>query len=282
MPNRIDAHHHLWHFDPQQYPWIGDRMHVLRHDFLPPDLHKEMIAAGITGSIAVQARQTIEETQWLLQLAEQNDFIKGVVGWVPLADDEVALVLDQFVHRHPKLRAIRHVLQDEPDENHILREDFNRGIRELTRHNLTYDILIFERHLPQTIKFVDRYPNQKFVVDHLAKPRVKYKAISPWREHIHELAKRPNVYCKLSGLATEADHQHWTEQQLHPYMETVLSAFGPKRLMFGSDWPVCLLAITYQRWVHIVESFLTAQLSPSEQQHVWSQTAVEAYRLNTE
>lgn len=253
-------------------------MTVLRHDFLPPDLHKEMAASGIAASVAVQARQTVEETNWLLSLAEQNDFMKGVVGWVPLTGPDVGSILEQ-VAAHPKLRGVRHVLQDEPDENHILRADFNRGIRELSRHNLTYDILIFERHLPQTIRFVDQYPNQKFVVDHLAKPRVKFKAISPWDEHMRELAKRPNVYCKISGLATEADHKHWTEEQLRPYLDTVLSAFGAKRVMFGSDWPVCLLAVAYQRWVSIVEK-VAASLSSSEKQQLWAQTAVEAYGLN--
>jgi L-fuconolactonase len=274
---KIDAHHHLWKFDPQEYPWIDEHLSALRHDFLPTDLHKTISTAGITGTIAVQARQSIEETTWLLDLASKNDFIKGVVGWVPLADDEVDLVLNQFA-RHSKLCGIRHVLQDESDENHILREDFNRGIRELSRHRFAYDILIFERHLPQTIRFVDQHPNQTFVLDHLAKPRVKYHAISPWREHIHELAKRPNVYCKISGLATEANHQRWTEAQLLPYMDTVLSAFTPKRLMFGSDWPVCLLALTYQRWVEIVGKWASS-LSVTEQQRLWAETAIEAYNL---
>jgi L-fuconolactonase len=236
-----------------------------------------MTAAGINESVAVQARQTVEETRWLLELAGQNDFMKGVVGWVPLADPKVGAVLDEFA-ANPKLRGVRHVLQDEPDENHILREDFNRGIRELARHNLTYDILIFERHLPQTIRFVDQHPKQIFVVDHLAKPRVKYKAISPWREHMQELAKRDNVYCKISGLATEADHKNWTEAQLDPYIDAVLSAFGPRRVMFGSDWPVCLLAVSYGRWVDIAGR-ATAKLSTHEQQRFWSGTAVEAYGL---
>jgi L-fuconolactonase len=249
----------------------------LRRDFLPSELHKEMSGSGISGAIAVQARQTLEETRWLLELAGQNDFMKGVVGWVPLADPNVGAIIEQFA-ANPKLRGIRHVLQDEPDENHILREDFNRGIRQFVRHNLTYDILIFERHLPQTIRFVDQYPNQKFVVDHLAKPRVKFKALSPWRENIQELAKRENVYCKVSGLATEADHHSWTEEQLQPYIDTVLSAFGSKRVMFGSDWPVCLLALSYQRWVKIVEK-AAMSLSESEQQQLWSESAIEAYRL---
>jgi len=274
---KIDAHHHLWKFDAKEYGWIDEEMRVLRRDFLPSDLHKETAAAGISGAVAVQARQTVEETRWLLELAGQNAFMKGVVGWVPMIDPKVGAVIEKFA-ANSKLRGIRHVLQDEPDENHILRADFNRGIRELARHKLTYDILIFERHLPQTIRFVDQYPDQKFVVDHLAKPRVRYKAISPWREHMHELAKRPNVYCKISGLATEADHKKWTEEQLQPYIDTVLEAFGAKRAMFGSDWPVCLLAIGYQRWVSIVGK-ATAKFSITEQQRLWAETAVEAYGL---
>ena len=203
--------------------------------------------------------------------------MNGVVGWVPLTDPKVGAVLESFAGR-PKLRAVRHVLQDEADENYILRVDFNRGIRELARYNLTYDILIFERHLPQTIRFVDQHPNQKFVVDHLAKPRVKFDSTIPWREHMYELAKRPNVYLKISGLATEADHQNWTEEQLRPYLDVVLKAFGPKRIMFGSDWPVCLLAIDYRRWVSTVEK-LAAPLSATEQQDLWAGTAMVAYGL---
>ena len=274
---KIDSHHHLWRFDADEYGWIDDRMEVLRHDFLPQDLHKEMMACGIGGAVAVQARQTVEETNWLLREAEQNSFMKGVVGWVPLTDPTLGEILEQ-VSAHPKLRGVRHVLQDEPDDNYILRDDFNRGIGELRRYNLTYDILIFERHLPQTIRFVDQHPNQKFVLDHLAKPRIKVEEISPWDQHMHELAKRPNVYCKISGLATEADHSHWTDEQLRPYIDAVIRAFGPKRVMFGSDWPVCLLAVSYQRWVSSVEKFASS-LSPSEQQYLWAQTAIEAYGI---
>jgi len=275
--HRIDSHHHLWEFSSQEYGWINEDMGVLRHNFLPSNIYKEMAAAGISASIAVQARQTVEETRWLLDLANQNDFIKGVVGWAPLTDPNVGSVFEQLAV-HPKLRAVRHVIQDEPDDNYILRSDFNRGIKELAHHNLTYDILIFERHLPQTIRFVDQHPNQKFVVDHLAKPRVKDRSLSPWREQIHELAKRPNVYCKISGLATEADLNHWTGDQLHPYIGNVLNAFTPKRVMFGSDWPVCLLALPYQRWVAIVEKMIAA-FSIAEQQQFWADTAIEAYGL---
>jgi L-fuconolactonase len=271
---KIDSHHHLWRFNPDEYSWLVD---PIRRDFLPADLQRELSSASIDAAITVQARQTLEETRWLLELAAQNDFIKGVVGWVPLIAPNIAATLEQF-SAHPKLRAVRHVLHDEPDDNYILRPDFNRGISLLAHHKLAYDILIFERHLPQTIRFVDQHPNQIFVLDHLAKPRLKLNEISPWRENISELAKRPNVSCKLSGLATEADHANWTTAQLRPYMDTVLDAFGPKRLMFGSDWPVCLLAVTYQRWAEIVQAFI-AQLSTTEQQRIWSETALAAYNL---
>ncbi|MGH9584811.1 MAG: amidohydrolase family protein [Bryobacteraceae bacterium] len=274
---KIDAHHHFWKYDPAEYGWIGPRMSAIQRDFLPEDLRKEIAGAGINGVISVQARQTLQETSWLLELADENDFVQGAVGWAPLTNPSVARMLEQLASR-PKLRAIRHVLHDEPDDDYMLREDFNRGIRALQPLGLAYDILIFERHLLQTIQFVDRHPNQVFIVDHLAKPRVKSREISPWRESMRELARRPNVYCKISGLATEADYADWTEEQLRPYMETVLHAFGPRRTMFGSDWPVCLVAVEYRRWAHIVAGAVS-ELSPSEQERFWSGTATEAYRL---
>jgi L-fuconolactonase len=274
---KIDSHHHLWNFNAREYDWISDRMPALRRNFTPDDWKSEAAKAGLDYSVAVQARQTLEETTFLLHAAAGHPFIKGVVGWVPLTDLDVHMDLERF-SADAKLRGVRHVLQDEPDDNYILRDDFNRGIRALRKFDLAYDILIFERHLPQTIQFVDKHPDQRFIVDHLAKPRVKYNALSPWRENMFELAKRRNVYCKISGLATEADHANWTAQQLRPYMDVVLQAFGPRRVMFGSDWPVCLLALSYQRWATLAaEEF--SRLSASEQAWVWSGTAVEAYKL---
>jgi L-fuconolactonase len=225
----------------------------------------------------VQARQTIAETSWLLDLAEQDDFIRGVVGWVPLTSDAVRADLELFTDR-PKLKAVRHVLQDEPDENYVLRPDFNRGVRLLREFGLAYDVLIFERHLPQSIAFVDGHPGQTFVLDHVAKPRVRDGLLAPWRERMNDLAKRPNVYCKLSGLATEADPRAWTPGQLAPYMSVALDAFGPRRLMFGSDWPVCLLATGYARWLDVVRDFVSP-LSPDERSRIMGGTAAEAYGL---
>ncbi len=274
---KIDSHQHFWRYTPREYGWINDQMTVIRRDFLPNDLRAEMLSAGIDAAVSVQASQTLEETRWLLQLSAENDFIKGVVGWVPLIDANVDEGLAELKSRR-KLVGIRHVLHDEPDDFYMLRDDFNRGIDKLKPFGLPYDILIFERHLPQTIEFVDRHEGQVFIVDHLAKPRVKASELSPWRENLHELAKRPNVYCKLSGLATEADYRDWTAGQLKPYIDTVLAAFGPARIMFGSDWPVCLLAAGYKQWVDLVAN-ATSSLSQSDQQRIWAETAVEAYRL---
>lgn len=273
----IDSHHHFWKYTTDEYGWIDDSMKVIRRDFLPADLEKEIKAAGIDGVVSVQARQTLEENRFLLDFARQNDFIKGVVGWVPLTDANVKGSLEQFADK-PKAKGVRHVLQGEADDRYMLRADFNRGIALLRDLGLVYDILIFERHLPQTLQFVDRHPNQVFVLDHIAKPRIKDGYLSPWQTNIVQLAHRPNVYCKLSGMVTEADYQNWTEEQLTPYIDTVISAFGPKRVMFGSDWPVCLVACPYGRWVEVIKRRI-GQLSETEQQRILGETAIEAYKL---
>ena len=275
---KLDSHHHFWNYDPIQHGWMNDDMQALRRDFLPPDLKHELDTAGIDGAVSVQARQSLEETDWLLAIAEKNDFIRGVVGWVPLTQPNVRDDLARFADK-PKLRAVRHVIQDEPDQDYILRDDFNRGIETLGDFGLAYDILIFERHLPQTVRFVDRHPALVFILDHVAKPRIKEDLLSPWRENISQLAERDNVYCKLSGMATEADYRQWTEEQLMPYMEIVLDAFGPERLMFGSDWPVCLVACGYERWLGVVQRFIS-KLSAAEQEAILGGTAAEAYRLH--
>jgi L-fuconolactonase len=274
--HRIDAHQHFWKYDPAQYGWIAENMSVIRRDFLPEHLASEMKVAEIDGSIAVQAAGP-GETEWLLELAKAWDFIVGVVGWVPLTDPRVGNEIGRLA-QNTKLRGLRHVVQDEPDPNYILRDDFNTGIRQVTEAGLVYDILIFERHLLPAIQFVDRHPNQIFVLDHIAKPRIKEDQIAAWRQNIRDLAKRPNVYCKISGMVTEAEWDTWAPEQLTPYIETVIEAFGANRLMFGSDWPVCLLATTYKKWAQVVESALTS-LSVSERQRIWGGTARDAYRL---
>jgi len=274
---QIDSHHHFWRYNADEYGWIDDSKSAIRRDFLPADLTREIQAAGVDGVVSVQARQVEEETKALLDFSDQNDFIRGVVGWVPLIDEKVGRALERFV-KHPKLKAVRHVLHDEADDRYMLREDFNRGIAMLHSFDLVYDILIFEKHLPQTLQFVDRHPDQIFVVDHVAKPLIKDKILSPWQSLIVELSKRPNVYCKVSGMATEADHGNWTEKQLKPYFDTVLHAFGPERLMFGSDWPVCLLACEYVRWHGIVSGWVS-DLSQADRERIMGGTAIEAYGL---
>ncbi len=252
-------------------------MAAIRRNFLPADLKREIDAEGVDGVVSVQARQTVEETEWLLGMAGQNPFIRGVVGWVPLASPQVGGELARFA-ANPNLKAVRHVLHDEPDDNYMLRDDFNEGLSLLGAYGLAYDILIFERHLPQTVQLVDRHQEQVFIVDHIAKPKISRNEVSPWRENIQELAKRQNVYCKMSGLVTEADFKAWTFEQLKVYMDVVLSAFGPQRTMFGSDWPVCLVACEYARWHGIVSDFVSP-LSAAGQQRVLGGTAIEAYKL---
>ncbi len=274
---KIDAHHHFWNYNAGEYAWISGSMGVLRKDYLPETLAPELEAAGIDGVVSVQARQSLKETEWLLDLAAEHDFIKGVVGWVPLVSPEAGRDLDNFAPDH-FLKAVRHVLHDEPGDDYVLRADFNAGVGLLESRHLAYDILIFERHLRQTIQFVDMHPQQIFVLDHLAKPKIKDNEFEPWRKYMRQLAERENVYCKISGMAVEADHQAWTPEQLKPYYEITLEAFGPRRLMFGTDWPVCLLACEYRQWSEIVRGFV-AELSDSEQQRILGETAVEAYHL---
>lgn len=251
-------------------------MAEIRRDFLPSDLANAITAAGIDGVVSVQARQSLNETEWLLHLAQENAFIKGVVGWVDLAASDVGIQLERFV-AGGKLKAVRHVVQAEPDD-FLARGNFNRGIAELRRFGLAYDILIVERQLPQAIAFVDAHPEQRFVLDHLAKPRLRDGVLEPWRRHLRELARRPNVYAKVSGLVTEADYRSWSASQLAPYCDAALEAFGPRRLMFGSDWPVCLVACPYVRWASLVRGYI-GRLSPDEQAWIMGNTASEAYKL---
>ncbi len=273
----IDSHHHLWRYNPRDYDWISDAMRSLRRDFLAEELAKLAFANGVDGTLVVQARQTLEETNWLLDIASSHPLIQGVVGWVPLFAPDLGPVLEK-VASHPKLRGLRHMLQDEADHRFMLSGEFNRGIGLLKDHDLVYDILVYARHLPQTVEFVDMHPQQVFVVDHIAKPRIREGLLSPWTEMIRELARRENVYCKISGLLTEADWQGWNVDQLRPYFDAVLSSFGPRRLMFGSDWPVLTLACDYGKWVQTFQS-LIADLSLEEQERISCGTVREAYRL---
>ncbi|HLH36546.1 MAG TPA: amidohydrolase family protein [Alloacidobacterium sp.] len=277
MFKRVDAHQHFWRYTPDEYSWINEKMQVLRRDFLPAHLAGEITTAGVDASIAVQARQTMEETQWLLKMADEHPYIAGVVGWAPLSSPDFPAQLENL-GSHPKLCGLRHVLQDEPDDRYMLRDDFNRGIRLLKDRNLVYDVLIYARHLPITTQFVDLHPNQPFVLDHLAKPNIRAAELSPWREHLRELARRPHVSCKLSGLITEADWQRWTIGDLRPYVEVALEAFGPYRLLAGSDWPVCTVASGYQQWWQTLTTLLS-HLSVAEQEAILGGNAIRVYGL---
>jgi L-fuconolactonase len=278
MTQRIDAHHHLWRYAKEEYGWIGLGMEAIARDFLPHDLERALASSGIRGSVAVQARQTIEETEWLLSLAEESQMIRGVVGWAPIASPEFPEIIERWKH-FKKLKGLRHVVQDEPDDEFLLRTGFNAGIASCQRHGLVYDILIFERQLRAAISFVDRHPGQVFVLDHIAKPRIRERELEPWRTNLRELAHRENVYCKVSGLTTEADWTNWSLADLHPYLDVVLDAFGPTRLMAGSDWPVCLLAATPEKWFATVQEFIRP-LSIPEQEMILGDVATQVYSLN--
>lgn len=278
MPERIDAHHHLWRYSHEEYDWIGPGMEAIARDFLPDGLKSELEACGVSGSVVVQARQTLAETDWLLGLAEKSPWIRGVVGWAPIADRNFSAILEKL-RTNRKLKGLRHIIQAEPDDEFILRQEFGAGIKALSGSGLVYDILIYERHLPAAIRFVDRHPNQVFVIDHLAKPRIKERVLEPWRTQVFELAKRENLYCKLSGMVTEADWAEWTAADLRPYVHAALEAFGPARLMYGSDWPVCLLASEYDRWYRTAEQLLSG-LSESEKKLVLGGVANRIYSLD--
>jgi len=252
-------------------------MSVIRRDFGPEDLREAVESAGVDGVITVQARQSLEETHGLLSIANGNAFIRGVVGWVPLVSERVKQDLEA-VGADPKLRGVRHALQDETDDQFIAREDFNRGVALLKEFNLAFDILILEKQFPGVIRFVDRHPEQMFVLDHLASPQIKAGEREPWAKNLREIAKRPNVYCKVSGMVTSADRQNWTQQQLREYFDVALDTFGIERLMAGSDWPVCLLACGYKRWWDILREW-TAEMSESQIERFFGLNAIKAYGL---
>lgn len=252
---RIDAHQHFWLYNPDEYAWIGENMKVLQNDFLPMQLRKELDNMLFDGSIVVQARQTLEETEWLLMLASKYDFIKGVVGWVDLCSNDIEDQLKKY-SGNSKFVGVRHVVHDEPDDNFMARPDFQHGISLLEKYNLTYDLLLFPKHLPLATELVRKFPNQRFILDHIAKPHIKGQVKEPWTSEINKLAQLPNVYCKLSGMVTEADWQNWKTPDFAYYLETVYQAFGPDRLMIGSDWPVCTVAGGYQQVMSVVTDFI--------------------------
>ncbi len=275
---RIDSHQHFWKYDPEKHAWIDDSMAAIRKDFLPSDLKLVYEENGIDGCVAVQADQTLKETDFLLKLAKDNDFIKGVVGWVDLQDEGVDEVLDKY-HQHNEIRGWRHIVQGEKDHNFLLRSNFLRGVSYLEKYGYVYDILIFPHQLLAAVEFVTYFPHQKFIIDHLAKPYIKDGFYEGWASLMKEIAKRENVYCKLSGMITEAEYRMWSPEQIQPYMDLVLEAFGTKRTMFGSDWPVCLVAGDFAKVKGLVTDYI-AHLSNEEQVAIMGGNAMEFYNLN--
>lgn len=276
MGRTLDAHHHLWRYRPAEYEWIGDSMRALQRDFLLPDLRMEAAAERIDGTIAVQARQTLEETQWLLDVARASDLVCGVVGWAEIAGEPFPRQLERWANE-PKLVGLRHVVQGEPD-GFLDGAAFNRGIDALQGTGLVYDLLVFERQLEEAIRFVDRHPNQVFVLDHIAKPRIAAGELEPWRTRLADLARRPNVWCKVSGMVTEADWSNWSPATLAPYFDAVVNAFGPMRLMAGSDWPVCLVASSYSKWWETLRTYF-ASYSEAEKMAIFGDCAASVYRV---
>lgn len=275
---RIDSHQHFWHYAPATHSWITDKMKVLKRDYLPDDLKKELDAYQIDGCVAVQAAQTEQETRFLLDQADSHAFIWGVVGWVDLQDEAVEERLAHWAP-HPKMVGMRHILQAETDDHFLARPAFLRGVRLLSKFDLTYDLLIHEGQLPAARSFVDQLPDTKVVVDHLAKPKIASHELSPWKENIRALAEQPNVYCKLSGLVSEADWHGWQPSDITPYLDAVVEAFGTDRVMIGSDWPVCLLAASYSQVKYLMDQYF-ASFSTEEQNRVYGQNATDFYQLN--
>jgi L-fuconolactonase len=273
---RIDAHHHLWRYNEQEYAWITPEMGALRNDFLLQDLRAELSTANVDGTVAVQARQTVDETEWLLQLADDASPILGVVGWLPLASEDLEGHLARCA-ANPKLKGLRHVVQAEP-AGFLGQPTFNRGLHLLHGFGLVYDLLIVAGQIPEATAFLDRHPKQPFVLDHLAKPRIRAGELASWARDLRELARRPHVCCKVSGMVTESDPARWTEQELRPYFEVALEAFGPDRLMIGTDWPVLGLGCSYGRWWATVEAWV-ATLGQCEQEAILGGTAMRVYDL---
>jgi L-fuconolactonase len=274
---RIDSHQHFWRYSATEYGWIDDSMASLRRDFLPNDARRAMTLAGIDACVAVQARQTLAETRWLLDLAAENAFVAGVVGWIDLQDAGAAEQLESFADQ-PKLVGVRHIVQSEADDRFMLRPAFGRGISLLKDYDLTYDILIYPRHLRVAAELVSRFPRQCFVLDHLAKPNIRGREIREWEKEIREIAAFPLVFCKLSGLVTEADWRDWTPDHMRPYFDVAFECFGANRLLFGSDWPVCTVAADYRQVVSLVEHYM-ADRPDAEREAVMGGNAARLWRL---
>lgn len=275
---RIDAHQHFWVYDPRQYVWITEPMQVLRRDYLPDELAPQLAEAGFDGTVAVQARQMLEETEFLLDLAQHNSFIKGVVGWVDFASPDLDAQLERY-SQNPMLKAVRELIHDMPDVDYAVSEVHVEAIAKLAHYGLRYDLLLMPRHLEPATDLVKRFSEQLFVVDHIAKPNIASRMRAPWTHDLAALARFDNVFCKLSGMATEAKWHDWQPADFHPYLDIVTEAFGPQRLMIGSDWPVCTLSGEYGEVMAIVIDYV-AKLSRDEQDAILGGTCTRFYGLD--
>ncbi|WP_411029727.1 amidohydrolase family protein [Spongiimicrobium sp. 3-5] len=273
----IDSHQHFWKYNAEKHAWIDNSMKAIRRDFLPSDLRPVLQANKIDGCIAVQADQSFEETEFLLACAENDNFIKGVVGWVDLLKTDVEEQLTAFAQNN-LFKGVRHIVQDEPDTYFMLRPDFQRGISLLSKFGLTYDILIYKHQLPAAIELAHRFPNQTFILDHMAKPQVSDGLENEWKSHIEQLGACQNVYCKLSGLVTETKGYRWKKEDFFPFLDTVMKAFGTDRVMFGSDWPVCLLAGSYKDVLSVISNYIET-LPSADQKQIMGQNAANIYKL---
>lgn len=273
----IDAHQHFWKFDPVRDSWITDEMSVIQKDFFPADLKDLLQQNGFGGCVAVQASQSEEETNFLISLAGQNEFIKGVVGWIDLQADNIEERLSQYKSLSI-VRGFRHVLQGEPQRDLMLKSEFKRGIAALQKFGFTYDVLIFPDQLKFSEELVASFPEQKFVIDHIAKPYIQRKEIDEWKQDMQKIAKHQNVYCKISGMVTEANWKEWKKDDFTPYLDVVVNAFGTRRILFGSDWPVCLVAASYESMLAIVKDYF-ASFSKEEQDDFFGLNAIRFYSL---
>jgi L-fuconolactonase len=277
IPQRIDAHQHFWNFDPVRDSWINDEMAIIQRDFLPQDLQPLLTENNLDGSVLVQCDQSEMENEFLLNHASNFDFIKGVVGWVDLQSESVEDRL-AYYHSFNKMKGFRHILQGEAERGMMLRPAFKNGISKLQNFDFTYDILIYPDQIQYIIEFVKAFPNQKFVIDHIAKPNIKEKSILEWKKGMESLAEYPNLYCKISGMVTEADWKNRGKDDCNPYMDVIVNSFGTKRIMFGSDWPVCLVAANYQQTLEIVINYFSS-FTQSEQEDFFGLNAINFYKL---
>lgn len=275
---RIDAHQHFWIYNETDYVWMGPEHAAIRRDFLPEHLAPLLDSIGFGGSVVVQARQMVTETEWLLSLAREHSRVLGVVGWVDLCSPAAGEQIERFAS-DARLLGVRHVVHDEPDDEFVLRKDFQAGIALLEPAGLTYDLLLFPRHIAPSTRLVDAFANQRFVTDHIAKPDIASGTVEPWASDLREMARRENVWCKLSGMVTEADGAAWKPGDFTPYLDVVLEAFGPERVMIGSDWPVCTLAGAYKPVMEIVIDY-ASRLTPSERDAVLGGTCARFYGLD--